>query len=100
MMLDKKAPNKCELETLSRLAVEKFGNTNQLRQTQEECGELVAAINHYLRDNHEDTKLELINEVADVTIMLEQLKMILGEVNIQVALNVKLSKLKELINNA
>lgn len=57
-------------ETIARLALEKYGHTAQLRQLQEECAELIAAVNHYFRRG---TRGDLIEELADVTIMLMQL---------------------------
>lgn len=89
---------KFDLRATSKAAIKTFGVRNQLRQVQEECAELIAAINHYLRDSDKENKISLLNEIADVVIMLEQLKVIYGDVNIQIALNVKLSRLRELID--
>lgn len=59
-------------ETIAKLAIEKFGESAQLRQLQEECAELIVAVNHYFRQRLNSRK-ELIEEVADVTIMLMEL---------------------------
>lgn len=59
-------------ETIAKLAIEKYGNAAQLRQLQEECAELIVAVSHYFR-NRKTAREELIEEVADVTIMLMQL---------------------------
>lgn len=57
-------------EKLKTLA-DHYGLTNQLHQTQEECGELVQAISKYRRNK--DIK-GLVEEIADIEIMTSQLK--------------------------
>lgn len=71
---------KTETEKLFDKIVEVNGKETQLRQLQEECGELIVAINHYLRAEQEYNFIgiglascNLIEEVADVEIMLDQL---------------------------
>lgn len=59
-------------ETIAKLAIEKFGQEAQLRQLQEECAELIVAVNHFFRQRR-DAREELIEEFADVTIMLMEL---------------------------
>lgn len=52
-----------------------YGKEAQSRQAMEECAELVQAINKCLRyPNKEECKDNLIEEIADVEIMLYQLK--------------------------
>lgn len=66
-------------------AIAKLGEENQMRQTQEELAELIVAINKYERaiknDGHPSyisyTRKELINEMADVLIMLDAVKKML-----------------------
>ena len=54
-----------------------FGVNRQSRQAMEECGELIQAINKMLRYPDDEIKrLELIEEIADVLIMIAQLKII------------------------
>lgn len=60
-------------EKLRRIA-EHYGLEPQLRQLMEECGELIVASNKYFRNNAIDG---LIEEIADVEIMTEQIKMLL-----------------------
>lgn len=55
-----------------RAAIERYGGEAQKRMALEELAELMVAINHDLRGR--DSNLE--EEIADVEIMLEQLKMI------------------------
>ena len=66
-------------------AIAKLGEENQMRQTQEELAELIVAINKYERatKDKEDplwincARKEVIEEIADVLIMLDAVKKIL-----------------------
>ena len=51
--------------------LKKSSREENLRMLQEECGELVAAINHELRKDRAPAKEELIEELVDVGIMLD-----------------------------
>ena len=55
-------------------AIERFGATQQEIVAIEECSELIQAITH----KHRGRKHNLAEEIADVEIMLEQLKIING----------------------
>ena len=57
---------------------EVFGQRYQLRQAQEEAGELIAAINHYIKERP-GSLAELIDETADVLLMIEQIMSMIGE---------------------
>ena len=59
-------------ETIAKLAIEKYGNAAQLRQLQEECAELIVAVNHFFL-HRQNAREELIEEFADVTIVLMEL---------------------------
>lgn len=61
------------IKSVYQLAVEKWGASAQLDMLHEEIGELMVAINHYRRDNREGTREAIIEEIADVEIMLGQL---------------------------
>ncbi len=59
-----------------------YGLENQLAQTQEEAAELIQAISKYKRargvgqptpKTPEQTRLDLVEEIVDVSIMIEQL---------------------------
>lgn len=56
-------------------AIDCFGPEHQMRIAQEECAELIQSINWYLREKIPVDKL--IEEMVDVSIMIEQLKIIL-----------------------
>jgi NTP pyrophosphatase (non-canonical NTP hydrolase) len=58
-------------------AVEEWGTTAQLDQTIEECAELITAINKWKR--RRITPEELMDEVVDVGIMIEQMRIILND---------------------
>ncbi len=61
-----------------------YGLDKQLRQLQEECGELIVAVNKYFRKKDwysveppavllKEQRKELINELADVIVMINQI---------------------------
>lgn len=58
-------------------AVEHFGRLNQVIKAMEECGELVQALARWAEG--EPVIGNIAEEIADVEIMLEQVKVILGE---------------------
>ena len=66
-------------------AIAKLGEENQMRQTQEELAELIVAINKYERAIKENihplyintARKNIIEEMADVLIMLDAVKKIL-----------------------
>ncbi len=55
-----------------KIIADKYGKQNQLHQLMEECCELAIEANHSARK--QDITINLINEIADVEIMLEQIK--------------------------
>ena len=57
-------------------AIIQWGVDSQLNQAIEECAELIQAINKFRRNNDRDNLLE---EIADVEIMIGQLKIILND---------------------
>lgn len=64
-----------KIEKIFKKSIEVYGKESQSRQAMEECAELVQAINKCLRyPNKEECKDNLIEEIADVEIMLYQLK--------------------------
>lgn len=67
-----------ELKVLANKALKKWGDEPQIRQTMEECAELIVALNKSMRDieDSEAVRYNILEEMADVTIMLEQMKKI------------------------
>lgn len=61
----------------------------------EECSELIQAISKYLRGR--ETNLE--EEIADVEIMLEQLKIMCNESQVEVIKESKLNRLEQRLNS-
>ena len=64
-------------EEYTRRAIRAYGAENQVCQAQEECGELISVLNQYRRGRC--TTFEVLAEMADVEIMLDQLKIIYGQ---------------------
>lgn len=62
-------------KNLLKRALSAFGPEAQLDQCQEECAELIVAINHYRRNRIPVT--DLAEEMADVELLIEQLLMVL-----------------------
>lgn len=56
--------------------IELFGEEHQLILTMEECSELIKEVSKYLRG--EDNKNNIIEEAADVLIMIRYLQLILN----------------------
>ena len=72
-------------------AVQQWGAAAQWRMVQEECGELVAAVNRF--DRRRCSAEALAEEVADVLIMSAQARMMLGERLVDIAVENKLERL-------
>jgi len=64
-----------EKEILQQV-MSKWGKQEQLFMLIEESAELISAINRYVR-RRDNSFLELLEEMADVEILLEQVKMLL-----------------------
>lgn len=81
------------LNRACRKAVKLWGVTPQLRQLQEECGELVAAVNRADRGRGTEN---LIEEIADVVIMAHQARLMFGPA-VEEAIARKLARLEAMI---
>ena len=61
-----------------QIAIDHYGVESQLNKVDEELKELIEALDNWRKDK---TKLpELVDEIADVMIMLEQLEMIASDI--------------------
>ena len=79
---------------LYRRAIKTYGHDAQWRQVQEECAELIAAVNRFRRGRIPAE--ELAGEIADVRIMYEQALILIGSgAIVENAFEKKLSRLKE-----
>ena len=76
--------------------VEKYGE-KQLDQAQEELAELIVAISKYKRNENKFTISNVIEEIADVNIMIKQVMMLLDikEFEVKSEEIYKLNRLKE-----
>ena len=70
-----------------------YGLPEQMRQTIEECGELIVALRHF--DRGKATQDDVIGEIADVIIMCEQLRFAFGQDKIDEMIDSKLSRQME-----
>ena len=61
---------------VQKMVLEYFGLHNQLRQLQEEAAELSLVINHLFRGRKQ--LIDLMDEMADVEIMIDQMKLYYG----------------------
>ena len=86
---------KCEIY---KAALEKYGVGAQIGMLTEECGELLSAINKFNRSRC--SRDDVLTELADVSIMVEQLSLIYGGYDkFLEEKNKKLTRLLKRINN-
>jgi len=76
--------------------IDKWGEKAQYEQTVEECAELIATLQHFIRGKV-DSKV-VVDELADVYLMLGQLIYMFGEEGFTCALDKKITKLQKLLN--
>ncbi len=72
-----------------------WGEKAQYDQTIEECAELIAALQHFARGKI--SKEAVIDELADVFLMVGQLTYMLGEDHVHAAVEKKVAKLRALL---
>jgi NTP pyrophosphatase (non-canonical NTP hydrolase) len=88
-----------EIKEIYRLALDKYGVESQLNQLQEECAELIVAVNKHRRTPFDDLK-EITDECADVLIMIDQIIEIYNiQQNVKDRIEFKLNRLKERLEN-
>lgn len=82
-------------------ALDVWGCNAQMMQTMEECAELTVALSHLKRFRTPEARREVIEELADVQIMCEQMK-IEFDCHQEVAAKVveKLARLQRRLDNA
>ena len=78
-------------------AINTYGNTAQLEMAQEEATEMALAVRKYVRNPNNRTLHDLSNEIADVEIMIEQIKIILPQIT-QKIVEQKIAKIYRLKN--
>lgn len=83
------------LDAIYRATLAKWGEDGQYDQAVEECAELITALKHFRRGKTDAAAV--INELADVTLMVGQLSYMFGEAEVQKAIGAKLEKLGRLL---
>lgn len=76
-------------------AIDVWGQLPQINMVYEECGELTTALARYLRGRA--TANDVITEVADVSIMMEQMAVLFGKEQFEQEKERKLQRLKKRI---
>lgn len=85
-----------DLQMIYKKTVSKWGNEAQYDQMVEECAELITALKHFRRGKV--NQQVVIDELADVTLMLGQLTWMFGAERVDEAVQQKLQKLDQLLN--
>lgn len=85
-------------QELYEQAIEAWGEGAQLGMAQEECGELITIISRRFRGRGDDA--DLAEEIADVEIMCEQLRLIVGDEQVAEHKAEKLNRLRERLNDS
>ena len=83
-------------EQIYKDALNKWGVDAQCMIAIEECGELITALSHKYRGRN----VNLIEEIADVKIMIEQLSIIFGAKEVEEEKTRKLARLNQRLLNA
>lgn len=83
-----------DIDPIAEKAIEFFGKEKQIAKALEELGELIAAISKSY--NHENN-LNIIDEIADVQIMIRQLRSIYGKSQVDGRIEFKMNRLMEKI---
>lgn len=73
-------------------ALRKYGANAQMDQTIEECAELIVALRHYRRGKA--TEQDVLGELADVAIMVDQMRIQFGRDKFDEMHREKLAKLR------
>ena len=76
-------------------AINVWGTESQLNMVIEECAELIQAVNKFRRNPDGCNTINLAEECADVEIMCQQVRCIVGSMKVE---NIKHEKMKRLIN--
>jgi len=76
-------------------ALNLWGNVAQINMAIEECAELIVKLAKSDRRKNGVTVGEIAEEIADVEIMMAQLRIVFGDENVERAKNKKLTRLEE-----
>jgi len=86
-----------DLTEIYRATLAKWGEEAQYDQMVEECAELIASLKHFKREKVAADSI--INELADVTLMVGQLTWMFGPDKVEMAISDKLEKLRSLLDS-
>ena len=86
------------MEKLYQKTLKKWGEDAQYDQAVEECAELIAALKHYRRGKID--RQAVIDELADVTLMIGQLTWMFGPRDVEEAIQKKRKKLDQLLQES
>lgn len=86
------------ITNMCREIADRYGYPAQSNQLMEECAELIQAVNKYKRYGNDEALKNFIEEIADVEIMLEQIKYLLGVKEDDIE-GVKLYKLRRVLSS-
>lgn len=82
-----------------RKAIDTYGTEAQMMQCIEEMAELIQAINKYFRANTDEEMakayISVIEEISDVQIMLEQMRILFGDKAVDEQITAKLGRLEK-----
>ena len=82
-----------------RKAIDTYGTEAQMMQCIEEMAELIQAINKYFRANTNEEMVKayisVIEEISDVQIMLEQMRLLFGDKAVDEQITAKLGRLQK-----
>lgn len=79
-------------------ALHKWGADVQASMTMGECGELIASLNRYFVQGRMGEREAVIDEIADVKIMIEQMTRIFGVEEVETARIRKLARLEKILD--
>ena len=85
------------MKQLYRATLDKWGEAAQYDQMVEECAELITALKHFRRGKVDQQAV--IDEIADVTLMLGQLTWMFGTELVEESVQKKLEKLSKLLES-
>lgn len=90
-------------EEIYQKALKKWKERSQLEMAQEEAIEFALAIRKFIRKADDQTFSNLLEEIADVEIMIEQIKMMYRHTGIESSIEIekifKVNRLKDRLNN-
>ena len=87
-----------KLEKIYQATIDKWGEEAQYDQAIEECAELITALMHYRRGKID--RQAVIDELADVSLMVGQLSWMFGTDEVEKAAGHKRKKLDSLLHQS